>query len=124
MKNRIRNILLEALISESPLFTAVAIKVDGRVYRGTYEDTHSSLTAKIFGEDWYDKHAEGDNYWGKICGFIDVNGNFVSRSDARSMVDLPSPDYNPESGMMRYKKELVDFEGQDIDGEFDGFEKT
>ena len=123
VRDRIHNILLEALISESPLFTAVAIKVNGKVYKGNDWDTHSTLTGRRLGEDWYDKHAEHNDFWEETCGFIDVNGDFVTRRNARAMVNLSNYDDKPNSDTMRQKKELMDFGDQDADAFFDGFEK-
>jgi hypothetical protein len=94
MRNHIRNILLESLILESPLFKAVAVEYDGEVYEGEPWMTHGMVIHGILEKMGIDPeklsvheyylHAEK---LGMIEGFVSMDGRFVSREDACRMVD-------------------------------------
>jgi hypothetical protein len=81
MKKRIRNILIESLILESPMFKAVAIEYDGAVYVGEHWMGHADLVTKV-AEEIDDLEVILD------CtdGFMTIDGKFVTREQARQMV--------------------------------------
>ena len=104
MRNRIRNILLETLILESPLFKAVAIKVFGRVYVGDPEMFHAHLDERVVDEKFnsIDEYQAALSKYNVECGYITMDGNFVTRKEAGEMVD------NPDSLEMRDIGALVE----------------
>lgn len=112
MRSRIRNILIESLILESPLFRAVGLKDGDRVYEGQPYDTHADMIMEYFGEDIYSDYPDGfedsDDVWdfldrrGVVEGFITIDGQFVSRDEAGEMVKFP------ETYTMRQNGEMID----------------
>jgi hypothetical protein len=95
MRDRIRNILLESLILESPIFRAVAIKYKGKVYEGEPWMVHASIIDEIFGQDAADEYIS--NMWmdGVEDGYVTVDGRFVTRAEAKNLVG------EDESGLLR-----------------------
>jgi hypothetical protein len=120
MRNRIRNILIEALILESPLFKAVAVKYNGKVYRGKPGDYHEDVQRQIviplildpsgidFDEDWSDEIYDRIRDLGIIDGYITNNGRFVSKEDALKMITNPDSDFPDDSVVLRQTGDLVD----------------
>lgn len=84
MKRRIRNILLETLILESPMFKAVAVKYNGKVYAGTPFSIHASICDQItdeIGQEYRDDVIEN-----AIAGYITLDGKFVNRREAGELL--------------------------------------
>jgi hypothetical protein len=94
MKKRIRNILIESLILESPLFRSVAIKYKGKVYEGEPGMTHGDIMVSVLGTGLYD-HRELSE------GFITVDGKYMSRDEAEYYVK------DAESKRMKRRGELA-----------------
>ncbi len=95
MRQRIRNILLEALILESPLFKAVAVRYNGKVYEGKPSDGfHSEVLSRII--YMLDLKFDEIDYKEFEDGYITMDGKFVTRREASEMMNnVPS-----ESGLM------------------------
>lgn len=86
MKNRIRQVLREALILESPLFRSVAIRYKGKVYEGEPWMYHANLVDEVLGEDAYADYENGFGIEGLEDGYVTLDGKFVDRQGAQEMV--------------------------------------
>lgn len=96
MKQRIRNILMETMILESPLFKAVAVEYKGKVYVGEPWMNHADLTDQVA-----DEIDDSDIILDCTDGFMTISGKFVTREEARKMVG------SGESNKLRSRGEIV-----------------
>ena len=95
MKQRIRHILQEALIVESLMFRAVAIKYKGIVYEGEPWMVHASIIEEILGQDAADEYISTLWLDGVEEGYVTIDGRFVTKEQAKELVG------EDESGSLR-----------------------
>jgi hypothetical protein len=108
MRNRIRNILIKALILESPLFKAVAVKYDGKVYEGERGDIHAWVINRIidkFGMEHFE-HIHRNS----IDGYITLDGKFVDRFEAGILLGY-GENYGVESCALKIAGKMQGIKG-------------
>ena len=95
MRERIRNILLESFIFQNPIFRAVAIEYKGKVYEGEPWMIHQQVAERILQSN--KRFRWGDIVMNGVDGFVTVDGEFVTRAQAKNMVNV-----EPESDRFRH----------------------